>query len=235
MQAPNDPRFVRLEDLLEREPRASRAALDADQHRPGRPGAVPAVRGHDRDPQADPAHPQRLPVQLQGRRGGLRDRRGRRAAGRAADRAQPAARLPRPAGLPAVGRHGRARHQHPAAGRVRADPAAPGHAHPPGARAADPLDRRPGDHRVRPVLAAGDPERRAAPAARGPAAGRARPARLLHPGELRHGRGADHVRPVRPTRPTCAGKPAAARPRPATRCTWWTRTGTWCPTASRAS
>ena len=92
-------------------------------------------------------------------------------------------------------------HQHPAAGRVRADPAAPGDAHPPGARAADPVDRRPGDRRVRPVLAAGHPERRAAAAAGGQAARRTRPARLLHPGELRHGRGPDHVRPVvRPAR-----------------------------------
>ena len=38
-----------------------------------------------------------------------------------------------------------------------------------------------------------------------------------------------------PIRPTCAGKRAAARPRPATRSTWWTRMATWCPTASRAS
>ena len=114
------------------------------QHRPGRPGAVPALRRHHRDPQAHPPHPQRLPVQLQDRRGGVRDRRGRRAARRAADRAQPAARLPGHAGLPAVRRDRRAGHEHPAPGRVRADPAAPGHAHPPGARAADPVDRRPG-------------------------------------------------------------------------------------------
>jgi len=84
----------------------------------------------------------------------------------------------------------------PAAGRLRADPAAPGDAHPPGARAADPVDRRPGHHRVRPVLPAGDPERRAAAPAGGQAARGARPARLLHPGELRHGGGPDHVRSV---------------------------------------
>ena len=172
-------------------------------HRPGRPGAVPALRRHDRDPQAHPPDPQRLPVQLEDRRGRLRARRGRRAARRAADRAQPAARLPGHAGLSAERRDRRAGHEHPAPGRVRADPAAPGHAHPPGARAADPLDRRPGHRRVRPVLPAGDPERRAAAPAGGQAARGARPARLLHPGELRHGRGPDHVRPVH--RP--AGRP----------------------------
>ena len=180
-----------------------RAGTGRGHDRPGRPGAVPALRRHDRDPQAHPPDPQRLPVQLDDRRGGLRARRGRRAARRAADRAQPAARLPGHAGLSLERRHRRAGHEHPAPGRVRADPAAPGHAHPPGARAADPLDRRPGHRRVRPVLPAGDPERRAAAPAGGQAARGARPARLLHPGELRHGRGLDHVRPVH--RP--AGRP----------------------------
>ena len=212
-----------------------RAGAGRGQHRPGRPGAVPALRRDHRDPQAHPQDPQRLPVQLQDRRGRVRDRRGRRAARRAADRAQPAARLPGHAGLSAVRRDRRAGHEHPAPGRVRADPAAPGDAHPPGARAADPVDRRPGHHRVRPVLAAGDPERRAAAAARGPAARGTRPAGVLHPGELRHGRGLDHVRSALGSSRSTAGNVRPARlPRrrglPGGR-----RTGTWYPTASPAS
>ena len=91
-----DERFVRLEDLLDREPRASAADVGRVRIDPSDPALFLLSGGTTGIPKLIPRTAQRLPVQLQDRRRGLRDRRGRRAARRAADRAQPAAR-PAPA------------------------------------------------------------------------------------------------------------------------------------------
>ena len=80
-------------------PARSGGRAGENPHRPDRSVHLPALRRHHRHAEADPAHAQRLRLQLQDRGVGLR-RDGRLgAAARAADRAQPAARLPRHPGL----------------------------------------------------------------------------------------------------------------------------------------
>ena len=69
--------FLSLADLLDREPTATTADLDAIAHRPRRPRRLPALGRHHRHPEADPAHPQRLRLQLPLRAVGVR-RPGRR-------------------------------------------------------------------------------------------------------------------------------------------------------------
>ena len=94
-----------------------RARSRADRRKPARPRrrlarsrsipptrALPALRRHDRRAEADPAHAQRLRLQLEDGGAGLRRERRLGAAPRAADRAQPAARLSGHPGLHLQGR-----------------------------------------------------------------------------------------------------------------------------------
>jgi len=66
--------FISIEELLAAEPSADEDALAAVDIDPADPAVFPAVRRYHRDTQAHPAQPQRLPVQLQARRLGLRHR-----------------------------------------------------------------------------------------------------------------------------------------------------------------
>ena len=133
----------------------------------------------------------------------------------AADRAQPAARLPRHPGLPVQRRQGGTARQHPAGRDVRAYRAAPRHASEGRSGAAHPSHQRPVGGGFRPVVGAADPERWPAHAARGAAAhARAVPQRL-RAGELRHVRRAADVRPPGRRRGSAAGdlRPAGLRRR----------------------
>ena len=91
--------------------------LQAPEDRSHRPVHLPALGRHDRHSQADPAHAQRLRLQLEDRGAGVRGHAGFGAARRAADRAQPAARLPGHPGLLLPGRQGGAA-DHAPRGRV---------------------------------------------------------------------------------------------------------------------
>ena len=178
---------------------------------------LPALGRHHRHPQADPAHPQRLRLQLQGGGRSGRCRRRLGAAAGPAHRPQPAAGLPRHPGLHVAGRHRGAAPQHPAGGDAGTDAEAPRHAHQGGAGAADPAHQRPGDRRLRPQLGAADPERRPAHAARGSDPHPQPVPQRLRAGELRHERRPADVRaPGRPGR-GAAARPAAGRCAPTTR------------------
>ena len=93
-----------LSELIARKPELRRASCKKSVS----PGSLhlPALGRNDGHPEAHPAHAQRLRLQLEDRGAGVRGDEGFGAARRAADRAQPAARLPWNPGLLLPGRQG---------------------------------------------------------------------------------------------------------------------------------